>query len=285
MAVEFGELTAGGVAPENAQRVLSICMYTTRGRRLLGQAVHNEVLANKVVRKDGVDYKNTHTTFLDAAFSAGTLKGLFGKIDPNTTTGGFLRVGVVWGRNVSTSISQGGPSLSTTVDEPAPFYDIDESSAAATVEAYRGQIRAAEDQAHTVRAELAATQERERALADKKAQLEEAMRNLDAEKQRCSQQASAAANERRDAETRLTKDRDIIVGTAVYGGRDYMFNKKIHDKIRNHVLNRGNISLSNGFFEEDPAPGVVKSGNISVFLAGRGVETLSGQENASRVFF
>lgn len=285
MAIEFGELTIGGVPADSAQRVLSICMYTTRGRRLLGQAVQNEVLPNKVVRKDGVEYRNTQTTFLDAAFSSGTLKGFFGRLDKSPQTGGFLRVGVVWGRIAPGAAEGGAPSFNTTVDEPAPIYDIDESSAAATVETFRGQVRAAEDQTRSVRSELAAAQERERSLAERKAQLEEAMRNLDVEKQHYSQVASTVENERRDAENRLAKDRQVIVGSIVYGGRDFMFNKKIHDKVRNHVLNRWNISLSNDFFEEDPAPGVYKGGTISVWMADRGVETLTGMENQSRVFF
>ena len=283
VAIESGELTAGDVPAESAKRVLSICMYTTRGRRLLGQAVQNEVKSNRVVIKDGVEYKNTQTTFLDAAFSFGTLKGFFGRLDRNAQTGGFLRVGVVWGR-ITGSASETG-SFTTTVDEPAPIYDIDESSAAATIETIRGQTRAAEDQARNVRSELAAAQERERSLAERKAQLEEAMRNINQEKERCSQQANVAESQRRDAENRLDMDRKIIVGTINYGGRDFMFNKKIHDKVRNYVLNRGSISLSNDFFEEDPAPGVHKGGQVSVWHADKGLQTLAGGENTSRVFF
>ncbi|KAH7165330.1 hypothetical protein EDB81DRAFT_852234 [Dactylonectria macrodidyma] len=276
VAVEVGEATSGGTG----ERVLSLCMYTTRGRRLLGQAVRNEVLSKDLVRKDGVEYKGAHTTFIDAAFSSGTLKGFFGRLDMDPRTGGLLRVGVIWGANVTSK-----SALTTTVQEVAPIYDTDESSTAATIETFRGQVRTAEDQTRSVKTELSAAQDRERSLNEKKTQLEETIRNLDQEKQRYNQLANAAENDRKDAQNRLNKERQIIVGAIQYGGRDYIVNQKIHNKVREYVLNRQAISLTNGFFEEDPAPGVVKSGRIVVWSSERGQQTLAGGEGTSSTFF
>ncbi|KAH7376388.1 hypothetical protein B0T11DRAFT_335564 [Plectosphaerella cucumerina] len=280
VAIEVGDLTSGVSSTDNARRVLSICMYTTRGRRLLGQAVQNEVLPDKVVRKDGIEYKNTQTTFLDVAFSAGTLKGFFGRLDANPQTGGLLRVGVIWGRN-----DAGQSALNTTVQEAAPIYDIDESSAAASVETFRGQVRTAEEQTRSVRTELVAAQERERILGEERAQLKETIRSLDAEKQRCSQLASSAENECRDAQNRLERDRQIIISQIVYGGKNYIFNQKIYNKVREHILNQWRVSLSNDFFEEDPLPGEYKHGIISAWSSGRGEENLAGDEGSSWLFF
>ncbi|CAF3496782.1 unnamed protein product [Fusarium graminearum] len=208
VAIEGGEVTSGGTG----ERVLSICMYTTRGRRLLGQAVRNEVLSKELVRKGNVEYKKAHTTFIDAALSSGSLKGFFGRFDMDPSTGGLLRVGVIWGANVTSK-----RTLTTTVQEVTPIYDTDESSTAATIETFRSQVRTAEDQTRSVQAELSAAQERERLLNEKKSPLEETVRNLDLEKQRCDQCASAAENERNDMQNRLN---NVTVGAQYIGGQE-----------------------------------------------------------------
>lgn len=255
-------------------------MYTTRGRRLLGQALRNEVLSKDLVRKDGFEYKKPHTTFIDAVYSSGTLKGFFGRLDTDPQTGGLLRVGVIWGANVTSK-----SALTTTVQEVAPIYDIDESSTAANIETFRGQVRTAEDETRSVRAELSAAQDRERLLNDKRAQLEEAMRDLNQEKERYSQLANTAENARQDAENRLNKEHQIIVGTIVYGGKNYSFDENIHNKVRRHILNRWTISLTNEFFEEDPDPGSNKLGVIQVWSSEGGQQSLQGYEGSSETFY
>jgi hypothetical protein len=164
------------------------------------------------------------------------------------------------------------------------MYDIDESSTAATIETFRGQIRTAEDQARAVRSQLSEAEGRERLLNEKKTQFEETIRNLDQEKQRYSQIANAAESGRRDVQSRLDREREIIVGAIIYGGRNYIFNKKIYNKVRDYVLSRQSISLTNDFFEEDPQPGIPKSGAIMVWSPERGEEALSGLEGASFTF-
>ncbi|KAK7424025.1 hypothetical protein QQX98_000635 [Neonectria punicea] len=248
--------------------------------KLLGQAVRNEVLSKDLVRKDGFEYKKAHTTFIDAAFSSGTLKGLFGRLDMDPQTGGLLRVGVIWGANVTSK-----STLTTTIQEVAPIYDTDESSTAATIETFRGQVRTAEDLTRSVKTELSAAQDRERSLNEKRTQLEETIRTLDQEKQRYIQLANAAENDRKDAQNRLDKERQIIVRVIQYGGRDYILNQKIHSKVREYVLNRRSISLTNDFFEEDPAPGVVKLGAIAVWSSEKGQQNLLGAEGTSDTFF
>ena len=107
-------------------------MYSNHGRRLLGQAGKNEVLAKESVRKDGVIYEKVKTVFLDSAYSTGTFKGFFGRLDENETTGGILRLGLIWGDSASTK-------LSTTVTEAAPMYDTDASASDVTISAFRAE--------------------------------------------------------------------------------------------------------------------------------------------------
>jgi hypothetical protein len=124
-AIEHGVPT-GNTEP----RVLSVCMYTNRGRRLLGQAVKNEILSGNKVRKDGAMYENVHTDYVDNAFGTGTLKGFFGRLDTTEADGGILRLGLIWGDSTDTK-------LSNTVAEPAPIYDVDASTADSTINAFR----------------------------------------------------------------------------------------------------------------------------------------------------
>ncbi|KAF4446873.1 Mannose-binding lectin [Fusarium austroafricanum] len=277
VAIEVGEVTSGGTG----ERVLSICMYTTRGRRLLGQAVRNEVLPEELVRKDNVEYKKAHTTFIDAAFSSGSLKGFFGRLDMDPSTGGLLRVGVIWGANVTSK-----PTLTTTVQEVAPIYDTDESSTAATIETFRGQVRAAEEQVRAIQAELSAAQERERLLNEKKSQLEGTIQSLDSDKQRENQRANTAENACKDVQDRLEKERQIMIPAITYGWKNYTANQKIQNKIRDYVINRQPITLSNAFFEEDPAPGIPKVGAVVVQSIEKDKqEELVGGEGTTHTFF
>lgn len=277
VAIEGGEVTSGGTG----EQILSICMYTTRSRRLLGQAVRNEVLSKELVRKGNVEYKKAHTTFIDAAFSSGSLKGFFGRFDMDPSTGGLLRVGVIWGANVTSK-----PTLTTTVQEVAPIYDTDESSTAATIETFRSQVRTAEDQTRSVQAELSAAQERERLLNEKKSPLEDTLRNLDSEKQRCDQRANAAENERNDVQNRLNKERRLIINQIQCGGMDFSLNQKNHNKVREYIVNRQSITIGDEFFEYSPALAMLKVGAVPIWSIEKGAkEQLQAGEGTSHLFF
>ncbi|EXJ55901.1 hypothetical protein A1O7_08832 [Cladophialophora yegresii CBS 114405] len=154
VAIEHGVAT-GTQDP----RVLSVCMYTNRGRRLLGQAVKNDIMPGGKVSKDSVVYENIHTVYLDNAFSTGTLKGFFGRLDTNETNGGILRLGLIWGDSTSTK-------LSNTVAEPAPVYDTDTNTNNATINAFREE----RDQAR---------RETEQAKAQAKTEIEKAKQDVD----------------------------------------------------------------------------------------------------------
>lgn len=130
-AIEVGALaTDPKIASDENVRVLSICMYSNRGRRLLGQAVKNEVLPGGRVRKDDVEYEQVKTLYLDSAYNTGTFKGFFGRVSMDETAGGILRLGLIWGDSTSMK-------LSTTVTDAAPVYDTDFSASNATIEAYK----------------------------------------------------------------------------------------------------------------------------------------------------
>ncbi|KAI6750625.1 hypothetical protein HG530_014521 [Fusarium avenaceum] len=189
LAIKVGELTSGG------------------------QAIRNEVLPIGVVRKNGVEYNKAHTTFIDVAFSSGSLKGFFGHLDMNPSTGGLL------------------------LQEVAPIYDTDKSSIAATIETFRGQVPTDEDETRLVQAELLAAQERERLLNEKKSQLKETIRNLDLEKQRYDLRAKAAENERSDTQNCLNKERQFLIHQVQYGSTNFTSNEKIYSKLLVHLPN------------------------------------------------
>lgn len=191
----------------------------------------------------------------------------------------YLRLGVIWGADVTSK-----SALTTTIQEVAPIYDNDESSTAATIETFRGQVRTAEAQTRSLETELSASQDRERSLAEKRAQLQETIRSLNQEKERYSQLSNTAENARQDAENRLKKERQVVVGTIKYGWKDYILNEKIHSKVRRHVINRLPISFTNDFFEDDPCAGKNKPGEINVWTSEGGPQSFSGGEGSSRTF-
>ena len=141
VAIEHG-MPTGSRDP----RVLSVCMYTNRGRRLLGQAVKNEILPGGKVSKDGVVYEDVHTVYLDSAFGTGTLKGFFGWLDTDEVKGGILRLGLIWGDSTS-------KSRANTVAEPAPIYDTDTNTNNATINAFREERDQARREAEQAKAQ------------------------------------------------------------------------------------------------------------------------------------
>lgn len=161
-AIEIGApVERNGRSEEDAVRVLSVCLYTNRGRRLLGQAVRNEVLPGGRVRKDGVEYEAVKTLFLDSAFSSGTLKGFFGRVSTDAEAGGIIRLGIVWG-------DSGSKKLSTTVAEAAPVYDTDAVSTDAAISTYKEERDQARRETEKVRDMCREQEERVRAEVDSK---------------------------------------------------------------------------------------------------------------------
>lgn len=174
-------------------RVLSICMYTNRGRRLLGQAVRNELLKGDRVRKDGFEYEGVKTLFLDSAFSSGTFKGFFGRVSMDPENGGILRLGIVWGNSIS-------KKLSTTVAEAAPVYDVDAVSTDAIINTYK--------------------EERDQARRETQEARVEGARQADQAAARARQEMD---RERADIQRKISeeaeKQKQITFGNGLYSGR------------------------------------------------------------------
>lgn len=194
VAIEIGApVERNGRKLEDAVRVLSVCMYSNRGRRLLGQAVRNEVLPGSRVRKDGVEYEGVKTLFLDSAFSSGTFKGFFGRVSSDPEAGGIMRLGIVWGDSAS-------KKLSTTVAEPAPVYDTDSVSTDAIISTYKEERDQARRETQEAKAEGA--RQAEQAVA-------RARQDMDRER---------ADMDRRIAEE-VGRKKQITFGNGVYTGR------------------------------------------------------------------
>lgn len=179
-------------------------MYTNRGRRLLGQAVRNEVLPGGRVRKDGVEYEAVKTLFLDSAFSSGTFKGFFGRLSNDPEAGGIMRLGLIWGDSTS-------KKLSTTVAEAAPVYDTDAVSTDAIINTYKEERDQARRQTEEARAE--GGRRAEQAAA-------QARQDAEREKQELRQQMD---RERGDIARRVNEEaerrKQIVFGAGVSTGR------------------------------------------------------------------
>lgn len=112
-----GDDKKGSSNSDDDLRVLSIRLYTNRGRRLIAQASQNQIKGPGKVEKDGVLYERVGTTHIDSPLGKGTLKGFFGRADEtNSQMGGILRLGFVWGDVLKTL-----PPLGS--DAPAQDFD------------------------------------------------------------------------------------------------------------------------------------------------------------------
>lgn len=83
---------------KDGPRVLAVRLYTNHGRRLLGQATKNELIEPGRIKKDGEEYENVMSVYVDSPLSKGTFKGFFGQFNESTgPSGGILRLGLIWG--------------------------------------------------------------------------------------------------------------------------------------------------------------------------------------------
>lgn len=142
---------------EEEPRVLSVCMYSNHGRRLLGQAIKNELVlpARVNVRKDGTEYKSIQTLYLDSAYSTGTFKGFFGRVSTDENTGGIWRLGLIWGDSATTRYS-------TTTASPAPIYDVDAASSEILIDSMRAERDEVKKEVHAL---AMVKEERDQAVA------------------------------------------------------------------------------------------------------------------------
>ena len=97
--VAYASIESGvALGSKEGLHVLSVRLYTNHGRRLLGQATKNEVGGPGRVTKDGEEYEQVQTTYVDSPLSKGTFKGFFGRSSEAAgITGGILRLGLIWG--------------------------------------------------------------------------------------------------------------------------------------------------------------------------------------------
>lgn len=95
-----------GSGPEDGEeiRVLSLKLYTNRGRQLSGTADNSSPLGG-AYNRDGTLYKNVKTTYFDTPFQNGSLRGFWGRSEEKTVSGGAIwRLGLAWGDVGSVSL-------------------------------------------------------------------------------------------------------------------------------------------------------------------------------------
>ena len=83
---------------EEPLQVLGLRLYTNRGRSFVARALQSKsiTLANGKpgVERDGYNYANVNTVYVEMPFNSGTLKGFFGRSDDDS--GGIFRLGIIW---------------------------------------------------------------------------------------------------------------------------------------------------------------------------------------------
>lgn len=84
-----------GKVPKDAEeaRVISLHMYTNRGRSLVAQAANCLPLGEKKHSRDGVVYNDVVIKCYDTPLKDGNVKGLWGRSDDT----GIWRLGLIWG--------------------------------------------------------------------------------------------------------------------------------------------------------------------------------------------
>jgi len=255
-AIETGTVTGskGSMEP----RVLSVCMYTNRGRRLLGQAVKNEIQPGNKVRKDGVLYENVHTDYVDNCFGAGTLKGFFGRLDRTEGDGGILRLGLIWGDST-------GTMLSNTVAEPAPIYDVDASTAESTINAFRAERDQARSEIEQAKAQAKADVEQTKARV--RSEIEETKAQAKADIERAKQEVDAKIKEA------IQKNKQIKVGNGLSATRQSVSFKG--DTFRVTPSNDPFLTFENGTrfcFQPDGNVVVYSANNSPLWAHGKQVD-------------
>ena len=76
--------------------VLSLNLYTNRGRALLGQASKCIFKGGKTQDRDGYTYNDVSIKSFDSPLKEGNLKGFWGRSDERGTDG-IWRLGLIWG--------------------------------------------------------------------------------------------------------------------------------------------------------------------------------------------
>lgn len=84
-----------GKGPKDAEeaRVISLHLYTNRGRSLVAQAANCLPLGEKKHSRDGVVYTDVVIKCYDTPLKDGNVKGLWGRSDDT----GIWRLGLIWG--------------------------------------------------------------------------------------------------------------------------------------------------------------------------------------------
>ncbi|CAK1363810.1 hypothetical protein CB0940_04188 [Cercospora beticola] len=88
-----------GCGPDDGEqeRVISLKLYTNRGRQLLGTAA-SSTLSGGAHNRDGTIYLKVKTTYFDTPFQNGSLRGFWGRSTEKQSSDGVIwRLGLVWG--------------------------------------------------------------------------------------------------------------------------------------------------------------------------------------------
>lgn len=142
--------------------MLSLRLFTNRGRGLIARALHSEPAANKGMVRDGVTYENVSVLYLDVPFNSGTIKGFFGRSEDTSQSGRIWRLGVVWCRTDGVSADNAGDQLGGAGDvidsEDLALLQKDQSQGIKILQDTQDKLAAAQKEAQAARKELEVAQ-------------------------------------------------------------------------------------------------------------------------------
>ena len=81
----------------NAKRVVSLKLFTNRGRSLVAEARKKTSLEDNKKQLDDVEYRDISVSSWDTPFGNGSLRGFWGRSVDNPGSEGIHRLGFIWG--------------------------------------------------------------------------------------------------------------------------------------------------------------------------------------------
>ncbi|KAK4221372.1 hypothetical protein QBC38DRAFT_513609 [Podospora fimiseda] len=95
--ITSGAIETGHYCSADNPTILSIQLFTNRGRSLVAQSAQSKPLGEGRALKDGHEFDKIKIVHFDNPFSKGTLKGFYGRDQDATGKPGVYRLGCIWG--------------------------------------------------------------------------------------------------------------------------------------------------------------------------------------------
>ncbi|TAQ87233.1 hypothetical protein B7494_g4480 [Chlorociboria aeruginascens] len=267
-----------GRGPKDATdpRLISLLLFTNRGRQLRGQAEKCSYnAAAKTHTRDGIDYHDVTIQIFDAPLHEATIKGFWGRSDDS----GILRLGIIWG-DIMKSYEE--PFASKTQTDTLIRYATSFEEAETTLQ-----------DLSKLRTEHAILLEKKNSL-DAESQDFKAKYNSTLSELRAANEVSARTNaEKAEFQRQLLtwggrpagyRRGRMEIHFIEYGG-DLIWDEGVASRMLGFAERREPWEVNDPIFNRDPWPGVQKSCSILYRYDGQGeMKCLAGRQY-QRVMF